>query len=362
MKKIVFTVTNDLTYDQRMHRICNSLTAAGYDCTLVGFLKKNSVPLTEKTFKHKRLKVYFKRGKLFYLEYNIRLFFWLVFNPFDIYCGIDLDTLLPVYLNGKFKRKPVVHDAHEYFTELPEIVDRPLVKNAWLMLEKFLLPRIHWNYTVGGIIAHVLSSKYNRQYAVIRNVPVLQPETVAQNEQKNAIIYQGALNKGRGIENLLLAMEHIDAELLIAGEGDLSNSLRELASTLAHKHKIRFLGYVEPDALKILTQQAKVGVNFVENMGLSYYYSLSNKFFDYIHAGVPQVTMQYPEYKALNDVYDIAVLVEDIQIETITKAINDILQDTALYTRLKKNTLRAKMELNWQKEEITLRAFYRNIG
>lgn len=361
MKRIVFTVTNDLTYDQRMQRICTSLAHAGYAVTLVGFLKKRSVKTQEKSFAQTRLNVFFKKGKLFYAEFNIRLFFWLLFRRFDIYCGIDLDTLLPVFLNARLKRKQIVYDAHEYFTELPEIVDRPVIKKIWLQLEKFLLPEIQYNYTVSETIALALSVKYKQKFEVIRNVPVLL-DTVTQAEKKNYILYQGALNKGRGIENLMHAMADIECQLYIAGEGDLSEELRILAGSLGHKEKIRFLGYVRPEELRNYTMQAKAGINLVENLGLSYYYSLSNKFFDYIHAGIPQVTMNFPEYENLNTKYHVALLIDNVLPETIAMALKKLLLDDALYKTLAENTRKAKAELNWQEEEKKLIAFYKNIG
>lgn len=360
MKKIVFTVTNDITYDQRMERICTSLSSNGYDVTLIGFYKKRSVKPENKPYKQLRLSVFFKKGKLFYLEYNFRLFWFLLFKKYDIYCGIDLDTLLPVYLNAKLKGKPCVYDAHEYYTELPEIVDRPFIKKMWTLLERWLLPRIKYNYTVGFSIAEALSKKYKQPYIVIRNVPVLSEnqQTIA---KQNFILYQGALNKGRGLENLMLAMEKINAQLYIAGEGDLSKELRYFASQLPHANKIRFLGYVRPGELKQYTLQAKLGVNFIENMGLSYYFSLSNKFFDYIHAELPQVTMNFPEYKKLNDQYHVALLIDDLQPITIAKNINQLISDATLYENLKNNCRNAALELNWQKEEKDLIKFYNDI-
>ncbi len=135
MKKIVFTVTNDLTYDQRMQRICKSLTDAGYDVTLVGFFKKRSIKLIQKSFQQHRIHVFFKKGKLFFFEYNLKLFFWLLLKKFDIYCGIDLDTLIPVYLNAKIKSKPCVYDAHEYYTQLPEVIHRRYINHFWNRIE-----------------------------------------------------------------------------------------------------------------------------------------------------------------------------------------------------------------------------------
>jgi hypothetical protein len=136
MKKIIFTVTTDLTYDQRMKRICTSVSSAGYSVVLVGRKKKSSLPLNNLSYKQHRLNCIFEKGKLFYAEYNIRLFFHLLFNRFDIVCSIDLDTILPGYFASKIKNKPQVYDAHEYFTEMEEVVSRPFIKKCWQWIEK----------------------------------------------------------------------------------------------------------------------------------------------------------------------------------------------------------------------------------
>lgn len=343
-----------------MDRICTALVQAGYFVTLVGFEKKNSIETEQKPYAQIRFKLLFTKGKLFYAEYNLRLFWYLLWRRFDIYNGIDLDTLLPVFLAAKIKRRPIVYDAHEYFTELPEVVSRPGIKKMWLALERFLLPRIRYNYTVGEAIAEILSNTYGQPVHVIRNVPYLRdtPRT----ERKPYIVYQGALNQGRGLEPLFAAMADVDAELWVVGEGDLSAPLRTLAATFPHGDKIKFLGYKRPAVLKEITEQAMLGVNLVEHLGLSYYYSLSNKFFDYIHAGIPQVTMHFPEYTRLNAIYHVAELIPDLKPETISMAINAILKNKQHYTTLAENTEIARRELNWQKEEEKLIAIYRQIG
>ncbi|HEX6171515.1 MAG TPA: group 1 glycosyl transferase, partial [Chitinophagaceae bacterium] len=83
--------------------------------------------------------------------------------------------------------------------------------------------------------------------------------------------------------------------------------------------------------------------------------------FDYIHAGIPQVTMNYPEYKKLNDQFKIAELIDDLEPETIAKAINKILNNNELYLQLKQNCFVAKQELNWQKEKDRLLNFYEEL-
>jgi len=105
-RRIIFTVTNDLAFDQRMQRICGSLAAAGYAVTLVGRLKNDSRSLTNQPYQQVRLKhMLFSKGKLFYLEFNIRLLFYLLFVRTDAICSIDLDTALPGILVAKLRKK-----------------------------------------------------------------------------------------------------------------------------------------------------------------------------------------------------------------------------------------------------------------
>ena len=121
-RRIIFTVTNDLAFDQRMQRICGSLAAAGYEVTLVGRLKNDSRSLTNQPYQQIRLKhMLFSKGKLFYLEFNIRLLFYLLFVRTDAICSIDLDTALPGILVAKLRKKYHIFDAHELFTHVPEV-------------------------------------------------------------------------------------------------------------------------------------------------------------------------------------------------------------------------------------------------
>lgn len=358
---IVFTVTNDLNYDQRMQRISSTLADNRYKVTLVGFNKKNSQPVINQNFDQQRITVLFKKGKLFFIEYNIRLFFWLLFRNFDIYGAIDLDTVMPVFINAKLKGKICVYDAHEFYEELPELVDRPVIQKFWKTVAKIFLSRIKNNYTVSQSIADALSDKYKQPYSVIRNVPILQKESSEQHAKQNQILYQGALNKGRGLEELIDAMEMINADLIIAGEGDLSNEIRAFAAGKNYSHRIHFTGLLSPEALKEKTLQAKVGVNLVAHLGLSYYYSLSNKFFDYIQAGIPQVTMDFPEYRLINSKYNIAILIDSLSAEKIAEAVNALLNNTTLYNTLSENTESAKQELNWSNEQKKLLEFYKHV-
>jgi glycosyltransferase involved in cell wall biosynthesis len=367
---LLFTVTTDLCFDQRMQRICGSLAAAGYRVRLVGWQRPASPPLTPRPYQQHRLRGWFQKGKLFYVEYNLRLFFYLLGQRAAAWCAADLDTALPVWLRARLGGQPFVYDAHELFTEVPEVVARPAVQRIWRWVEGFIVPRARLAYTVGPALARVFEQRYGRPFAVVRNVSRLDengtlPPTPPAAPPGSYILYQGALNVGRGLESLLDAMPRVVGRLVICGEGDLSAALREQAARLGllASGQVEFRGFVLPDALREVTRHAAVGIMLLENIGLSYYYSLANKFFDYVHAGIPQVLIDFPEYRALNDQFDVAELVADLHPATLAAALNRLLRDEpARYQHLAENCRRARPQLSWQHEEQELLRLYEGLG
>lgn len=359
-KKIYFTVTNDLTHDQRMHRICSSLSENGYEVTLVGRRLSSSLPLIKKSFRQKRIRCLFNKGKFFYAEYNTRLFFFLLLKKIDAICAIDLDTILPCLKISRWKKIPRIYDAHELFTGLKEVVSRPAVLRVWTRIEKKAVPRFKLGYTVSESIAGEFRKRYAVQYETIRNVPVLHdPEPVRTGER--FILYQGAVNEARGFEFLIPAMKQVDCKLVICGDGNFMPQLKALIRENQLQDKIILKGMLSPEELRVFSQTAYAGIAVAENTGLNQWLALPNKFFDYIHSGLPQVTMDYPEYRKINREFEVAVLIGDLAPGQIAEALNKLLEDTVLYARLKENCLRARLVLNWQQEEKKLLAFYKTV-
>ncbi len=359
-KKIICTVTNDLNYDQRMIRICTSLTEAGYDVTLVGFLRKNSDPLISRPFKQKRIPIIAEQGKIMYLHYWIRLFFWLLFTKVDILCAIDLDTILPVYYISLLRGKKRVYDAHEIFTELKEVIDRPAVHKMWLWIGKHTVPHFPAGYTIGECYAEDFKAKYGVDYKVVRNATILKPVTIPEKPER-FILYQGAVNVGRCFEQLIPAMKQVNAKLIICGKGNFSEQAMELAKDNGLEDKVIFEGYIPPEKLREYTIKAWVGITLFEDTSLSNRLSLANRFFDYMHNGVPQLCMRYPEYERINSRYEVASLISEITPDAIAAALNRLLTDAAYYTTLQQNALKAREVYCWQEEAKTLVSVYTNL-
>ncbi len=360
MKRIFFTVTNDLTYDQRMQRICTSLAENGYTVTLVGRKLRSSLPLTERKYKQKRIRCWFNKGKLFYFEYNLRLTTYLMLKRMDAICAIDLDTILPCHTVSWFKRIPRIYDAHELFSEMKEVITRPGIKKIWDSVEKKLVPKFKWGYTVSESIAEEFKRRYNVNYETIRNIPVLLPHDGMQ-ATKNFILYQGAVNEARGFESLIPAMQWVDTKLIVCGDGNFMPQLKKLVAGHKLENKIELKGMLPPAELRKITQQAYIGISLAEKEGLNQWLALPNKFFDYVHAALPQVTMNYPEYQKINKQFEVAVLIDDLDPKRIAAAINNLLANTVLYNRLKENCKKAREVYNWQNEEKKFFSFYQSV-
>lgn len=360
MKKIVLTVTTDLVFDQRMRRICNALAENGYAVLLIGRKKKTSPELKEEAYKQKRLSCFFEKGAAFYIEYNIRLFFFLLFTKADIYCGIDLDAVLPPLVVSKLNTKPFVHDAHEYFTDMEELVDRPGVQRIWKWIEKRVFKSLKYGYTVSEGYMDLFQKEYGIKLKIVRNATVLKALPILKPDKK-IILYQGAVNVGRGLEGLIEAMHKVDAELIICGKGDIYSDLVKKVERENLSNKVKFMGFVEPDRLVEFTRNATVGITLFKAKGKSNRYSMANRFFDYMHSGVPQIAMNYPDYKSFNTKFEVAKLVDDLEPFTISSCLNHLLNDQSLYKRLQENTIKAREIYNWQNETKTLLGVYKKV-
>lgn len=360
MPTLYFTVTNDLRYDQRMIRICSSLAEAGYDVWLIGRRKRKSPPLTVMPYKQKRLFCFFERGFAFYAEYNIRLFCWLLFRRMNLLCAIDLDTILPVYIASKLKSVKRVYDAHELFCEMKEIVTRPALYRFWKWVERHTVPHFTRGYTVNQPIADEFKQLYGVDYAVIRSIARYQP--VNDSVETGAyILYQGAVNEGRSFETLIPAMQFVEHPLWICGDGNFMAQARALVEQYGLQNKVIFKGMVAPESLRHITVKARIGLTLFEGDARSNYFSLANRFFDYMQAGVPQICMDYPVYRELNNRHQIAVLINDLSPENLARQINGLLQDETRWKQMRENCQQASAVLNWENESKKLIAFYQSI-
>ena len=365
-QRIILSGTNDLVTDQRVHRSCMALTEAGYDVTLVGRRLPGSEPLC-RPYRTERMRLIFRRKAVFYVEYNVRLLLHLLFARADAFYANDTDTLLANYLASRVRRKPLFFDAHEMFPEVPELADRPRVKAVWTRIEDRVFPHLRYCCTVCQSIADIYRDRYGIDMKVVRNVPLRRtmsefPAHAGGPSSVRTLLYQGAVNMGRGIEQLIDAMPLLNGcRLLIAGVGDRYDALRARVSELGLDDRIVFLGRLPLEQLRSVTLQADLGLSLLQDKGLNYYYSLPNRIADFAQAGVPVLATDFPEIRRVVEHYGIGRLLPSGDENTPAKfaaAIVDTLQEWDSIPRDERvrRFERAGEELSWDNDKKVLLA------
>jgi glycosyltransferase involved in cell wall biosynthesis len=368
-KKVIVAVTTDLVTDQRVHKVCTSLQNEGFEIVLVGRQMKKSLPLASRTYKTHRFKLIFEKGPLFYASFNIRLFLFLLFNRADILLANDLDTLLAVYLASKIKNTPMAYDNHEYFTGVPELSGRPFVRGIWKTIERKIFPRLKYIYTESESKRKLFENEYKVSVSVIRNLPlkfygkpdiVKKPEWV---EDRKVILYQGAVNKDRGIEEMVEAMQFLDGYIfLIIGNGDLFEHIQNKVLQLGLSSKVRMPGLIPFDDLPGFTRMADVGISIEKDTNISYKNCLPNKIFDYINAGVPVLVSKLPEMKLIVEKYNVGAFIDSHESVSIADTIKIFFSDPDRLALWKSNLSHVTEELNWENEEKVLLCLFNKIS
>jgi glycosyltransferase involved in cell wall biosynthesis len=373
-KRACVSVTNDLATDQRVIKVCDFLTRLGFDVTLIGVKKKKHISVNHIKVKTFRFSMRFEKGFLFYAEYNIKLFFYLLFKRTRLLVANDLDTLLPNYLVSLIRKKPLVYDAHEYFLGSTEITERPFVKNFWKIIEKAIFPRLRNIITVNHSIADLYEKAYGKRPDVVRNLPhrfvvdkkISRSELGLPEDKKIVLMQGGAINIDRGAEELINAMKPQydldDVELYFIGGGDVWEKIKQLTKDLHLERKVHFLPKMPYHKMMNFTCLCDLGVSLDKPVSLNYKYSLPNKLFDYLAAGIPVLASPMVEIKKVIENYDVGMCIENHEPEHIAYMIRTMLDDQKRVKKWKRNALKTSKELCWENEEKVLIKIYEKFA
>lgn len=366
-KKVIVSVINDLVTDQRVKKVCMTLENMNFDLLLVGRRLHNSPPMDRRPYAVRRMKLMFEKGPAFYACFQIRLFFFLLFHKSDLLVSNDLDTLLPNFLISKIKNIPLVYDSHEYFTGVPELQNSPVKQKIWKRVERWIFPRLKEVFTVNDSIAGLYEKEYGVRPVVIRNVPEKKVQHEKKSraelglpENKNIMILQGSgINVQRGAEEMVDAMQFIDnAILLIVGGGDVLDTLKEKVIKGDLEGKVLFKPRQPYEKLMQYTNVADLGLSLDKDTNINYRFSLPNKIFDYLHAGIPVLASDLVEIRKIIETYQVGDFISDHKPKHIARKVNEIFSNTEKLKLWKQNTQKAADELNWENESVKLKEVY----
>jgi glycosyltransferase involved in cell wall biosynthesis len=342
----------------------------GCDITITGRKSGTCCDANDLRFKTIRFGMIFRKGFLFYAFFNIRLFFSLLFRKHDLLVADDLDTLMPNYLVAKIRKIPLVYDSHEYFTGVPEIQSRPFVKWVWKTIERSIFPRLSNIMTVSDSIADKYFGEYGIRPLTVRNcaessdgILIFTREEIGIGREIFFAVLQGTgINIDRGGEELIDAMKITDGiVLMIIGSGDVLPVLKAKVSYLNISDKVRFMPALPWEEMMRYTKSADAGLSLDKDTNLNYRFSLPNKLFDYISAGIPVIAGDLMEVRKIIEGNNCGLIIPEISAEEISKALSRLRDDRLLLNKLKLNATKSSEELSWEKESRKVIAFYKKL-
>ena len=366
MKRIIVSVTNDLVTDQRVHKVCTSLMAMGFEIVLIGRKLPTSLAI-DRDYRTIRMKLLFNKGFLFYAEYSLRLFLKLLFLKKDILLSNDLDTLLPNYIISRLFHKELVYDSHELFTEIPELIGRPGVKGVWERIEQYIFPKLKRVYTVNDSIAAYYKKKYKVEVQVVRNIaPELIDKSINEKlakkikgDQKMIILQGSGLNIDRGAEEAVAMMQYVNNGILyIIGGGDVFDQLKDLVIKLKLQKKVFIKDKLPYGQLMEYTKIADLGLSLDKGLNLNYEYSLPNKVFDYIQAETPLLVSNRKEIAKLVNENHIGKVVDSHDPKELASIVNEIFADEKQLLTWKNNLKKAVKKYTWENESKKLKEIF----
>ena len=367
MKRVILSVTEDLYTDQRMDKMSLFLHKKGFDVTLVGRCYGDSPALGKRPYKTKRLRLLFRRGVLFYAEYQFRLLLYLLFQKCDLFIANDLDTLLPNTLVSKLRRKRLVYDSHEYFCGELSVVSNPMAHKVWSAIERYCFPKQKTVITVSQSIVDQYEKEYGIRPYLVRNIPpaatrftvTATRQSLGMPEDKPVLLLQGAgINEGRGGEEIVQAMQYLpDYHLFIVGEGTVVPQLKQMTAEMELQDRVTFVPRQTPEKLFNYTSLADIGMAIDTDISANLRFSLPNKIFEYIKAGTPMVVSNLVERARIVRQYNVGVVAESVTPEAIAQAVKQ-LAEPSLMAQCRENCKLAAQELTWENEEKVLEKVY----
>lgn len=368
--RVAFSVVNCICFDQRILKIAGTVSELDCDITIIGKKSGDCCNTSLVPFRTKRFTMIFNKGFLFYMFFNIRLFIYLLFHKSDILVANDLDTLLPNYLISRLKKTPLVFDSHEYFTGLPEIRDRYFVKWVWTAIEKSIFPKLKYVITVSDSVAEAYKEKYGFKPVVVRNcsrrahnIDAFSKNEIGIKTEHFLLIFQGGgINMEKGGEELIEAINTTEnVSLIIAGSGQVLQIIKKKVNELNLSERIKFFPKMKWEELIKYTKSASAGLCLEKDTNLNYRYSLPNKLFDYISAGIPVIAGSLPEIKKIVEENGCGIIIPEITPEEISKAIIQLRDNNELLHKLKQNSVNASEKLNWDIESHKIIEFYNKV-
>lgn len=359
VRRAVICSQSNFDTDYRVAKMAATLRSCGYEVTLLGRSHPREARAAAPGAHY--MKMLFWHGPLFYAELNVRLLFHLLFcrRP-ALIVSIDLDTLAGCLAASKVRGARLMFDSHELFPEVPEIAGKPFVRRVWQRVQDFCVPRMRATdvrVTVCRSIADIFRSAYGREFLVVRNVPLaaqaeaVRHMTARAGRRPFTILYQGAVNVGRGVEEVIKALPRLPGcRFVVVGGGDVLEDARRLAEAEGVADRVEFAGRKPFGQLAQYMAAADLGTVLMRDVCLNYRLALPNRLFDFIQAGLPILASRLPEVERIVDGEGVGLCVGDLTPDAVAEAVRVVMAHPELAAHWRANMAALASRQTWEEE------------
>jgi glycosyltransferase involved in cell wall biosynthesis len=368
-------LTNAYDPDPRVRQEALSLVRTGCRVRILAWDRDLKAPASEcmEGIEVERVHLSSTHGRgttqiLFYAWLYLKILWRGWKTPFDVVHCHDLDTLPVGFLLGKVKRKPIVYDAHESFTDMLQGSVPHVVRRGLARLENVLIRRIDLLITVGEKLRRHFEERGARHSVTVGNWKRL--EDYARTPQQNIELRQHLgipddamavtcitqLLNDRKIEELLDAVEASpNVYAIVGGKGVLEGYVRQRA---AKNPRIIYTGFVTPDDIPAYTCAADVVYYGFDPENPNARYSAPNKLYEALAAGRPLITGDFGEIADVVRKADCGIVLDHYSAASVGEALRQLL-DTRWRTMLAENArYYGRTAMNWKTgQEILFREY-----
>jgi glycosyltransferase involved in cell wall biosynthesis len=278
-------------------------------------------------------------------------------------------------LAARGRRVEWVYDAHELVSGLSVYAGRSVLERAaWAAIEARYIRRAARVVTVSPALAAELQRAYRlpRLPEVVVNAPWERPlpEPVVGVREELGLaadvplaVYSGGLTEARGVATVVEALPRVPGVHVVViptpARAPHVQVLAERATELGVADRFHVAAPVPPDRVVENLSTADVGLIPIMRFP-SHDVALTNKLFEYLHAGLPVVVSDCPSQAAFVREHGIGTVHVAGDPESAAQALRDAFSRTAaLREAVRGSSLRTQW--SWQQSERTLGALYADL-
>ena len=384
--KVCMHVTHVTNRDYRVMREATALVEAGFEVSIVDIIDDREQPVEEiiasVNMKHvlipglnvpTRFKPWFLvKAALMIIRSAIRL----IHTPADVYHAHDEKGLPACYIAARWRRKPLIFDAHEIPFDDPNIARRHRLRALATHILARMLPRCATVITTSPLYAQEIRNQYHYpEVTLVRNFPTYRAVPKSDRLQQyldlgpdvRIALYQGNLQPNRSLDQLVRAAPFLEPDIVIVMMGTAKETTRDQLEDLIVSegvaNRVKIIPPVPYEELLDWTASADIGLTiFQPDYTRSIRFCLPNKLFEYLMAGLPVLSSPLDAIAEVLKTYNVGQIVSSLAPADVAAAINIILADRAALARMRLNALEAaKHELCWEKESLQLISLYQKI-